>query len=171
MAQRILGKILVLDGFDRLVYHALNRTVPSANLVSALKASARTVCGHYSWDELRAARHFYNTRQLIAFWKHYIGLIDSGTANGVGSTHLPLLSVSVDQRNRQLILSYVPCEQLGYGTFTQCGPWRHRSPDLQAGRGDQPAASHAWQPVSTGRHTFTRRATDVRGPNLRSRAA
>lgn len=74
--KEFFGKVLSVEGFDRFVDHTLNRTAPSADLVSALKASAHAVCGNYSWDELRAARHFYNTRQLIAFWKHYIGLID-----------------------------------------------------------------------------------------------
>lgn len=74
---------------------------------------------HYPKEDMRAARLYYNTEQLIAFWKYYHALIDNSISKGLISKRLPLLSATSDPANRQITLKAIKTSQLEGGLFIQ----------------------------------------------------
>lgn len=115
---RLLQEIDALDGYDQIIGHTLTHSAPPPpDILTRLSQRASIILGKFPKEDLRVARHFYNTRQLIAFWKHYCELIDNCVNGGTETEPLPLVSISLDPTNKKITLQPVPKHLLTAGRF------------------------------------------------------
>jgi hypothetical protein len=86
-------------------------------LVPRMAAQARAILDEYDWEELRAARHYYNTQHLLAFWKHLHSLIVAAVENKFVSPELPLVRIAGESTEDRLIVNHYSMTDLVDGVF------------------------------------------------------
>lgn len=135
-----LRVIAGLKDFERLVEYSINpaKTI-SPDTVSELKTLATGILAAYPRDDLRAARLFYNTHQLIAFWRYYCELIEQSIEVESHTEKLPLISIALDPVRQQIKLTSVNREHFQGGVFVKT---RHDPlhPDFKYAASDTPPA-------------------------------
>lgn len=113
----------MLDGFNELVKYSRS---PTDSEVAALRIAghAAQILAQFPKYELHMARLYYNTQQLLGYWRYYRNLVEAAISKGQVSRNFPLLLATSDPINRRVNLEGINIHQMRDGLFikTDCNP-------------------------------------------------
>jgi len=86
-------------------------------LVPRMAARAREIIDEYDWEELRAARHYYNTQHLLAYWRRLHSLIATVVENKLVPPELPLFRIAEESTESRIVINHYRMDDLVEGVF------------------------------------------------------
>lgn len=116
----LLSRLSTLDGFDSLAAESRGLSAPTlAERAARLRIDAARIVGSYPKMELAAARQYYNTEQLLRFWRYFNREIANLARLGLITAEFPLFTMQADLE--RLVYGIKPVGIEYFGTLNTTG--------------------------------------------------
>lgn len=118
--ETLLSRLSTLDGFDSLAAESRGLSAPTlAERAARLRIDATLIAGSYPRMELAAARQYYNTEQLLRFWRYFNREIANLARLGLITAEFPLFTVQADLE--RLVYGIKPVDIEYFGALNTAG--------------------------------------------------